>query len=63
VQFEGDEQNDAHEFLSCLLMGLNEDLNTATSKDSSAITELFQLMIVERVKCLTCNKIKERQEA
>ena len=36
---------------------------TVKAKDSSAITELFQLMIEERVKCLTCNTTKQRQEA
>jgi ubiquitin C-terminal hydrolase len=29
-QFENEEQQDAHEFLSCLLMSLNEDLNVAS---------------------------------
>jgi len=32
-QFQTTEQQDVHEFLSCLLLGLDEDINTAPKFD------------------------------
>ena len=35
------EQQDVHEFLSCLLLGLNEDINTAPKFDQPMEAQLI----------------------
>lgn len=52
-RFENFDQEDAREFLSCLLIQLNDELQVLDS-ETTVISELFHGQINMIVKCMTC---------